>query len=52
MTPRQVAAEIIALPTAEQRRARLERCEDWQRPLVQRHVENAFAMAKFKRERS
>lgn len=48
MTPREHAAEIMKLPTRQERRARLEECPGWMRGLVQKHVENAMALAKAK----
>lgn len=48
MTPREHAAEIMKLPTRQERRARLEECPEWMRGIVQKHVENAMALAKAK----
>lgn len=41
--PRHYAAEIVALPTAAQRRAALALVPDVYRPTVRTHVENFFA---------
>lgn len=48
MSPREHAKEIMALKSVEDRRARLQECPEWMRGLVQKHVENAMALAKAK----
>lgn len=50
MTPREHAAEIMKLRTREERRARLLECPDWMRGIVQKHVENAVALRKWRKE--
>lgn len=44
--PRHYAAEIIALPTAEERRAALEKVPELWRDTTRIHVINYFAMKK------
>lgn len=52
--PRHYAAEIIALPTAEERRAALEKVPELCRDITRTHVINHFALkrAQSKKERS
>jgi hypothetical protein len=49
--PRHYAAEIIAMPTAAERKAALEKVPELCRDITKTHVINHFAMRKFSKLR-
>jgi hypothetical protein len=48
--PRHYAAEIIALPTAEERRAALEKVPELCRDITKQHVINHYALTRAHRK--